>query len=155
MAVPAAHADALSRLKTTGRDLVAIVSVASAEALRRSPGPGEWSARTVLTHLADAELVYGARLRLVVAEQNPPLPAFDENAWSSRFGDLEDAKEALERWRVNRTSTIRVFDSLAEEEWERAGMHEQRGRLTAGDICRLLADHDTSHLNQIRTAVAT
>ena len=152
---PQEHAATLDRLRATSRDLVALMGTATGDQLRKAPAPGEWPAFTVLTHLADAELVYGARLRLIVAEDNPRLPAFDENAWADRFGTLEDPRDALDRWRATRASTIRIFESLADEEWARSGLHEERGVLTAGDIAQLLADHDAAHLNQIRTCLAT
>jgi uncharacterized damage-inducible protein DinB len=145
----------VERLRTTGRDLVSLVTGADAAALRREPEAGEWSAATVVAHLADAELVYAVRLRLLVAEDRPMLTAYDENAWADRFGELdEDPRESLQRWRAVRENTVRLIDSLVEGEWDRSGIHPQKGVVTVGAIVRLMAEHDRAHLDQIRRALA-
>ena len=152
---PADLSSYLERLRTTARDLVSLVSGADPVAMRREPAPEEWSAATVVAHLADAELVWAVRLRLLVAEDRPLLSAFDENAWAERFGDLdEDPRESLQRWRALRESNLRLFDSLVDGEWERSGVHSQRGVLTVAGVVKLLAEHDRAHLDQIRQALA-
>ena len=148
-------ADAVDRLKATARDLVSLVGGADAARLRRSPGRGEWSAATVVAHLADAELVYAFRLRAIVAEDKPLLAAFDEAAWAERFAALEtDTRQSLARWRAVREATIRLLESLAPAEWDRTGMHQARGVMSVAHVARLLVDHDATHLDQIRAALA-
>src|SRR5690606_14258592 len=44
-------------------------------------GVGRWPARVLLGHLADAELVFVHRLRRAVAEENPVLSVWEENAF--------------------------------------------------------------------------
>ena len=145
----------LERLRTTGRDLVSLVASAEPAALRREPAPDEWSAATVVGHLADAELVYSVRLRMIVAEDRPLLAAYDEEAWAERFGDLDgDPKETLNRFRLLRESNLRLLDALFDGEWERTGVHQQRGSLNVGAVVKLLAEHDRTHLDQIRRALA-
>lgn len=153
MATP--HAEVLERLRSTVRDLVSLTSSAPDIRLRRRPPSGDWSPAQVISHLADAELVYSVRLRKVVTEPMPHLAAFDENAWAERFGDLDpDPRETLSRWRSLREANLRFFDSLVADEWERSGMHAERGELTTAAIADLLADHDRNHLDQIRKALA-
>jgi uncharacterized damage-inducible protein DinB len=148
----AAHLD---RLRSTSRDLVSLVTGAEPAALRREPMPGEWSAATVVSHLADAELVYGVRLRLIVAEDRPMLTAFDEEAWADRFADVDDEpKETLTRWRALRDSNLRLLDALVDGEWERTGVHQQKGIMSVTAVVKLLAEHDRAHLDQIRHALA-
>ena len=146
----------VERLKGTARDLVSLITGADPGTLTRRPAPREWSAATTVAHMADAELVFAVRLRLVVAEERPLLSAFDENAWSERFGALDpDPRDSLQRWRAVRENTVRLLESLAPAEWERTGMHQERGVMTVAAIAKLLTDHDKGHLDQIRTALAT
>ena len=62
--------------------------------------PGKWSVRQILAHLADGELVGAHRMRQVIAEDNPTLIAFDQDAWTR---NLEYArrkpKQSLETFR--------------------------------------------------------
>src|SRR3954471_2763343 len=47
--------------------------------------PGEWTIAEVLQHLADVELAWGFRIRLMLGEDEPPLTAFDGEGWATRL----------------------------------------------------------------------
>jgi hypothetical protein len=145
----------LEQLKSTGRDLVSLLSGVSDEQLGRRPDEAEWSAREVISHLADAELVQSTRVRLIVAQERPRLTWYDEESWVERFGPLdEDTRETLARWRALRDANVRLFASLAPEEWQRAGIHDTDGLLTVETIAKRMVAHDRTHLDQIRTALS-
>ena len=145
----------LEHVRATGRDLVSLVSGVSDDHLERRPAEGEWSARDVIGHLADAELVYSMRLRLIVAQDRPRLTWYDEEAWVERFGPLdEDARVTLARWRALRDANVRLLESLADEEWERGGIHDSDGMLSVETIAKRMVTHDRTHLDQIRTALS-
>ena len=46
-------------------------------------GPGAWSVAELSAHLLDSDLVFSDRMKRVLAEDDPVLQAFDENAWAS------------------------------------------------------------------------
>lgn len=145
----------VERLKATARDLVSLVGGAEPARLDREPAPEEWSAATVVAHLADTELVYGERLRRVLTEDRPRMEAFDEEVWAQRFAPLEPGtKEALQRWRSEREATIRILESLSDDEWELVGVHSRRGLLTVAALAEGMVTHDRNHLDQIRRALA-
>lgn len=146
---------ALERLKNTRRELVALLGTARSEAVHRAPADGEWSPATVVSHLADAELVYSVRIRMTLTSDRPYLAAFDENGWVRRFSELEhDPKESLARWRALRDANVRVLESLEPEEWQLVGLHAERGEVSVARIADLLVEHDRAHLNQIRAGLA-
>jgi len=148
-------AASLTRLKGTIRELVSLLATARPDRLSRPPAPGGWSPATVVAHLADAEMVYSVRLRMVLTADRPYLAAFDEEAWVRRFGELEpDAKESLARFRTLREANLRLLDSLDEGEWKLSGLHAERGEQTVAQIAALLADHDRTHVDQIRAGLA-
>jgi hypothetical protein len=39
---------------------------------------------------------------------------------------------------------------LSSEEWQRHGMHAERGRMSVQDLARHMAGHDMNHIDQIR-----
>jgi hypothetical protein len=146
---------ALARLRATARDLVALTSGASADRLGREPEEGEWSPGTVISHLADAELVYSVRIRMALTGDRPYLPAFDERSWARRFAELDDdPKQALARWRVLRDQNVKLLASLDDDEWKLTGVHAERGELSVTQMADLLAKHDSDHLGQIRQGLA-
>src|SRR5688500_16537203 len=52
------------------------------EDLNKLYGPGKWSVRFVLHHLADAETVLYERIRRTLAEPRPVVWAFDADDWA-------------------------------------------------------------------------
>ncbi|MBW3556270.1 MAG: DinB family protein [Actinobacteria bacterium] len=146
---------ALERLGNTARDLVALLGTARGGRLRRAPEGGGWSPAEVVSHLADAELVYSVRMRLAVTSDRPFLPAYDEAAWVRRFTELDsDPKESLSRWRALRQSNLRLLESLAPEEWRLTGVDSDMRELSVARMAELLVDHDRQHLAQIRAGLA-
>lgn len=153
---PLPPSTALARLKSTARELVALLGTAKPDQLHREPAEGEWAPATVVSHLADAELVYSVRIRMVLTGDRPYIPAYDERAWVDRFSELEgDVKETLSRWRHLRDANVRLLSSLEEGEWALSGLHSQRGELTVAAIADLMARHDADHVDQIRAGLAT
>ncbi|MGH9178589.1 MAG: DinB family protein [Acidimicrobiales bacterium] len=145
----------IDRLRATALDLVSLVAGADAGSLRRVPAEGEWSAATVVSHLADTELIYSVRARLMLTSDRPWLAAFDEQLWAERFGPLDrNVRDALQRWRALRDANVRLFGSLSEEEWGRQGVHEERGAITVTGLAEVMVAHDRNHLGQIRRALS-
>ena len=119
--------------------------------LRRPEKPGKWSILQVLQHLADSELVSGFRMRMILAHDSPEIQGYDQDAWANRlkYNDAEPA-DALDQLRVLRNNNLKLIRSLNEKEWERAGMHSERGRESIRKIVQMIGGHDLLHLNQIR-----
>ena len=141
----------LDALRGTVADLVALTASRSARELKQSPQRGEWSAAEVAAHMADAELVYSVRIRMVLTDDNPTLVGYDEQAWTARLSMCDlDTAGAVVRFRVLRDANLRLFESLEDAEWERAGDHVERGRITVADMVETLIGHDRTHLDQIR-----
>lgn len=121
--------------------------------LERAPAPGEWSAWQVLSHLTDSDLMAGARVRMIVTSDRPVLVGYDQDAFTARFGGLDqNVGETIDRWRALRLANLRIFESLSEEDWQRVGLHSERGEESARLTVELMAGHDRVHLDQIRRA---
>ena len=104
----------------------------------------------VIHHMADSELVWAYRLRMVVAEKQPQITGYDQDRWASQLkyhkANLEDVLELLG---ILRKTNLRLINSLSDEELQRAGVHSERGEETIRHMIRLYAGHDLVHLNQI------
>jgi len=123
--------------------------------LTRPEAPGKWSVLAVVRHLADTEIVYGYRVRLTLAHDEPEIPGYDQDLWAKRLGYAdEDLAATLDELETARRGTLRLLRGLSEEQWERAGHHAERGRETVRQIFRLLAAHDLVHLRQIDRILA-
>ena len=118
--------------------------------LRRPEGEGKWSMLDVAHHLADGEMVVAVRIRMIVAQDTPPIVAYDQELWASKLRYREAALEdVLAQFEVIRAANVRLAKSLTEDELRRYGVHEERGGESAGYLLRLLAGHDLVHLAQL------
>jgi hypothetical protein len=117
---------------------------------KKREAPGKWSVRHVLQHLADSEIVWSWRLRLVLAEDRPTLTGYDQDLWAERLGyDETDAARALTEFSVARNANLRLLHRATPEDLERVGVHAERGEESVEYMMRLYAGHDLLHLNQI------
>ena len=118
--------------------------------LRRPEAPGKWSVLEVLHHLADTELVYGYRVRMVLTQDNPPLPGYDQDLWAQTFRYREaPLTDVLSQLGVLRGVNLRLFQSLEPAQWKRAGLHSERGPESVEHIVRMIGAHDLVHRRQI------
>ncbi len=127
--------------------------------LRRPEAPSKWSVLDVICHLADSELIYGYRLRLLVAEDEPVMVGYDQDRWAQRLHhDAADVNRELERLEQLRGFNLRFLQLLDDAEWERVGRHSERGVESVRRLFQMLAAHDLVHLRQIeriKRALAT
>ena len=114
-------------------------------------GPGKWSIRQLVAHIADTEVVYAHRMRSVIAEENPTIVAFDQNAWAARLDYARrKPKQSLESFRRMRAENYELLKDLSAETFERAGHHTQRGRTTLRRLVETSAEHAESHARQMQ-----
>ena len=137
--------------ETPGR-VRALAEGRSAGDLERRSGDGEWSAADVIGHLVDVEIVFGFRLRLVLTEDRPSYPGYDEKLWSRLPKPPGDQLYAL--LDGLRAYTLWTLRSIPRTEWSRAGVHGEQGEETVEVLIRKLAGHDLAHLNQLELALA-
>jgi uncharacterized damage-inducible protein DinB len=118
--------------------------------LSRPEADGKWSIAQVLQHLADSDLVWGWRLRLVLAQDRPTLTGYDQDAWAARLRyDQSNPEDALADFDVLRRGNLRLLARTTEADRKRVGLHSERGEESIEHMMRLYAGHDLLHLRQI------
>ena len=143
--------DLLERLRR-GAELVAVsITGAAGSEVDYVPEPGKWSIRQIVAHLADAEIVATMRLRQILAEENPKLQAWDQEAWVKNL-DYARRKpsQSLETFRRIRGENFELLKDLPEPAFERAGVHSERGPMTLRQLLQLIAEHAEGHAAQLR-----
>jgi hypothetical protein len=118
-----------------------------------APAPGKWSAREIVCHLADCELVFAFRLRQTLAEDHPVIQPFDQDRWASRYAAYDSAA-ALAAFAAMRQWNLALIRSLEPEAFGRPVTHPERGAMTFGVIVETMAGHDLNHLKQVEAIAA-
>lgn len=116
---------------------------------RPEAGVGRWSCRMLMGHVADAELVLTHRMRRAVAETNPLLAVWDENAFidSGIYGDETTGKGLPVAGHVALIHTVRLWTAdwlrtLDESALQSKALHPERGPQTV----HLILTYATWHL---------
>jgi hypothetical protein len=147
--------DPLAMQTDTPRILAELIEGAPEQALRRRPMPDKWSAGEIIAHLAEDELTSSWRYRQMIENSGCALPAFNQDEWA-RLGDYASWRpaDALQLFRLLREANLRMLNRLTDEEWNRFGLHAERGRISVRDLARHMAGHDMNHLDQVRAILA-
>ncbi len=142
--------DPLAVLAELPSALEAQVAALPEAALRRPERPGKWSIAQVIAHLADAEMVTGYRLRLIIAQPGAAIQAYDQDRWAAELRYAEaPLRESLDQLGALRRANLRLLRWLDPELLDRAGVHSERGRESVRQLMRLAAGHDLVHRRQI------
>ena len=143
-------ADPLEVLETTPSWCENATRGLTEEQLRRPEAPGKWSVVEILQHLADSELVWGYRLRKVLAEDRPELTGFDQDLWARRLKyALFSRERSLATFRILREGHLALLAGASETDLDRIGVHSERGEESVRHTMKLYAGHDLVHRNQI------
>lgn len=131
------------------RAIVDALHGADDDALAWRPGPGRWSAREIVHHLADSEMTAAIRLRLLLATDRPAIHAYDQDRFAERLYYDRPHEASLEAFRYARECTAQLLDRLTEEEWLREGTHTELGPYGVTRWLEVYAPHAHSHARQI------
>jgi hypothetical protein len=118
--------------------------------IRWRPAPGEWAVIEVVAHIADVDERAHARLRRMLAEDDPFLPAFDQDALALERGYIGMAlPEQVARYQNSRATHLADLAKLDRHQWQRTGRHEAAGDMTVQLYEAHVASEDVDHLAQI------
>jgi hypothetical protein len=109
---------------------------------------GKWTAREILAHMADVELLMGYRLRQAVSEPSYVIQVMDQDTWAKRYKKLEPSL-SVETFRALRSWNLALFSTFGLEDWNKETMHPERGKETVDLMVSFLAGHDLNHLRQL------
>lgn len=113
-------------------------------------GPGKWTIRQVVHHLADAHMTAFGRFKTVLTEDHPTIKPYDQDKWATLpdtmatppAPSLQIVRGLHERW-------VRLLKGIPETAWTRAGHHTVRGDVTLEALLKIYAEHGAKHVASI------
>lgn len=125
----------------------------SLEEMRARPAPGGWSVLETVAHVADAELMGAARMRMALAQPGAHLPAYTQDDWAREMEYQDFSEEDLARvlglFGALRRTTLRILPAPGDPRWANPARHAELGPLTLRNLLELYADHAERHVEQI------
>ena len=135
-----------------GPDLLATALAGiTEEDLDFRPDPRKWSPRQIDAHLADSEIEAAVRFRRMLAEENPTILGYDQDAWAKELGyEKRDPARSLSTFRLLRQENYELLKDVPPAALQRTSTHSERGVMTLGQWLEIYARHAEKHSNQIR-----
>ena len=110
------------------------------------PVAGQWTIRELVWHVVDSDIILADRMRRIIAEDNPPLTAFDETAFVHRlFYTQRPLEPAVQLYEANRLVTAEILRRLQPEDFERRGRHSEVGPMTLLELLQKAVAHPLHH----------
>ena len=121
-------------------------------ALDYRPAPNKWSVRQIMAHLADVEIIYGYRMRQILADRNPTIAPINQDDWAQNLNyNAAPLEESLERFRIQRHANVRLLRSVEPPDLAKAAVHpEHKEPFTLAILTEWMAKHDPNHAGQIK-----
>jgi hypothetical protein len=143
--------EVLERLRRGPELLATALTGAAGPELDFTPAEGRWSVRQIVAHLADSEMVGAFRFRQIIAEENPVLTAYDQEAWARNLNyGRRKTSEAMETFRRIRAESHDLLKDLPPETYQRKGNHSVRGPVSLLEMAGMFAAHAEKHARQIQ-----
>lgn len=140
--------DPIHVLASTASRLNEISNSLGKSRINQSPAPGKWSAREIISHLADCEIGFAFRYRQALGEEDHTIQPFDQEKWAKSYA-VYDAAQALATFSALRNWNLALIRSLKPDQLSKTVTHPERGKMTLQTIIDTAAGHDINHLKQL------
>jgi hypothetical protein len=143
----------IAAMRETVDRIASLVAHWTPAQFERTYAPGKWTARQILTHLAQTELALGTRARMALATPNYASQAFDQDRWMVRESALGGSDAVAALVAVNAMNRA-LFSALTDADRATAFTHPEYGALTVDWVMQQMAGHLRHHLVQIEQIAA-
>jgi len=140
--------DLIEALTATPEHIAAVVARWDENAFDRTYAPGKWSARQILVHLAQAELVFSNRVRFALAEPGYVVQPFEQDPWMA-LETQPSGRQALDAYLALRRFSLPLWRALTPEQRSHRFMHPEHGELDVNWLFTLIAGHELNHVPQL------
>lgn len=137
----------LRELASTARHIERVLDELGPARANLAPSEGKWSAREVVCHLADCEMVFAFRLRQTLSEDHHVIQPFDQERWARNYSAYE-MRDALTTFGALRNWNLALLRFVPDVHSKQV-THPERGAMTFHTIVETMAGHDLNHLRQL------
>lgn len=119
------------------------------------PAPGVWSVLEYACHVRDVFRIFDQRLRLMLTEDGPRFPNWDqdETAVRERYGE-QDPAVVGEELATAGEAIAATYDAVPEQGWARNGLRSNGSQFTVETLGRYFLHDVVHHLYDIGAVVA-
>lgn len=121
-----------------------------AEKLDLPTYPGRFSPREIIAHMADWEPILLGRMKSCLSNPGGSIQGIDEGEMAEQNGyATSNVADQMKKFRAARGETIEWLNGIQPEDWQKFGVHTERGKQTVYDQASALLGHDLYHIEQL------
>lgn len=124
------------------------------EQLSKTYREGAWTVRQLVHHIADSQLNMYQRLKLALTDDNPTVPAFNEEKWAIQPDTNLPVESSIKMLEGINERIVSLGQSLTEEQLQRVFTHQTNGEIKVSTKVRKLSWHEEHHLAHIKIALS-
>jgi len=140
----------LSRLSEIPLRIFSAVQDHNEIELHTAPAESEWSAVDIFAHLRASDDIVATRAYMLLTRINPPLIVYDDRRWAevARYAQV-DFRASLTLYTLRRAELVHMLRHIKLEDWQRIGIHQERGPISLLHIITALVEHEEEHCAQL------
>lgn len=144
----------LNQIETYTQRLREVVDGLSDEDLNKTYREGSWNVRQLVHHITDSQLNMYQRLKLALTDNNPTVPAFDEEKWAIQPDTNLPVASSIKMLEGLNERIVELGKHLSEAQLQRTFIHQVNGEVKVATKIAKLAWHEEHHLAHIQNALA-
>lgn len=119
--------------------------------VRTRPSDDRWSGLEYACHVRDVFRLYDERLQLMLADDDPLYPNWDQDeaAISGRYGE-EDPDRVADEIESGAGRLADRFDEVSGDQWQRPGRRSDGASFTVESFARYFVHDPIHHLHDVR-----
>jgi DinB superfamily len=140
--------DVLQCLEQTPARIESLVRTWPRQRDEQTYAPGKWTARQILIHLAQIEMVFTTRLRFALTAPDYVVQTFEQDDWVA-VEPQPAALTALDAYVGMRGMNLLLARGLTDDQRRRPFAHPEFGTIDVAWLLEWCAGHELNHLPQI------
>lgn len=126
------------------------VLAADPAALRARPRPDTWSALEYACHVRDTIGVYRERLRLMLTQDGPHYPDWDQDATAAEKDyPAQDPRRVAAELSTAAAALADAFETVEDGQWQRTGFRGDGAAFTIDTFARYFVHDPVHHLHDV------
>lgn len=148
--LPADISAAIDDFERAGQKLRDAINGLTRDQLIAHPVPGTWSIQEIVIHLQDSDGIGVDRMKRIAAENLPLLLGYNETLFARHLAyDDQSIEDAVTIFDLTRRQFARVLRKLPAGTFEKAGIHNEIGKVSLGAQLKKYNEHFEHHLKFI------
>ncbi|MET3681923.1 hypothetical protein ABID56_000002 [Alkalibacillus flavidus] len=121
--------------------------------LQKTYREGSYTVKQMVHHIADSQLNMYQRLKLALTDDNPKVPAFDQDKWAVQPDAALPVESSIKMLEGINERVVAVGANVSAEDLKRVFTHPDNGEISVATKLAKLSWHEEHHLAHIKLAL--